>query len=143
MNSECPIVKPRETNYSNSELTQILERDENGKPKLDLTSLEGTGVRVPTQEEYDILMQVYELGDWKRSSGNLSTHHNYWNEHKEETCVRAEGEYAYGRKDFFISRGRNIISTQKFYEIQKRTLEDIKERNKWFEKVKLNRRSKG
>ncbi|MCK4650455.1 hypothetical protein KAT36_04465 [Candidatus Pacearchaeota archaeon] len=133
MNKECPTIKPRDLKLPRSGLTQILERDENGKPKLDLTPLEGTGVRVPTQEEYDILMQVYECGGWKWSGGNLSTHYNYWNEHKEETCVRAEERLVYANNEFYIKENLKVLSTSEFYDIQKINLEMIKEINQWFD----------
>ncbi|MCK4650458.1 hypothetical protein KAT36_04480 [Candidatus Pacearchaeota archaeon] len=133
MNSECPVVEPRETKYSNSELTQILERDENGKPKLNLTSLEGTGVRVPTQEEYDTLMQVYECGGWDWNHGKLSTSFNCWNKYEEETCVRAEERFVYANNEFYIERNQKILSTSEFYDIQKINLEMIKEINQWFD----------
>ncbi|MCK4650453.1 hypothetical protein KAT36_04455 [Candidatus Pacearchaeota archaeon] len=143
MNKECPIIKPRDPKPPKLGLTQILERDENGKPKLDLTPLEGTAVHVPTQEECDELMQVYELGDWKWCGGDLPTSLNHW--YKEETCVDAgigflnkkEKQFGYGDNEFYIKENLKVLSTSEFYDIEKINLEMRKEINKYFESKNL------
>ena len=110
-----------------------LERDSEGKPKITLNELEKTVVNTPTQEEYTTLMQVYECGGWKWHGGCLPTQYNCWNEDKEETCIEVENEFAYGSKKFNQGQRYEVISTQKFYDMQKITQGNINEINKWFE----------
>lgn len=51
-------------------------------PELNLTILKNTIVNVPTQERYDTLMQVYELGGWKWASKRAPTDYNNWMAYK-------------------------------------------------------------
>ena len=124
-------------------LVQLLERDENGKPKLALTPLEKTAVHTPTQEDYDILMRTYELGGWEWRGGESLTQDNFWIDHKEKTCIAAgvyypsgvydEGKFGYDGRELYLGEGWNVISTQQFYETQKITPERLREINEWFD----------
>ncbi len=142
-NKEVPAerTKPRETKPSSSGLTQILERDEDGKPKLNLTPIEKTVVSTPTQEDYWDLMRVYECGGWEWGDGTLPIRHNYWETYKEETCMevgidilRNKGKLGYAYREFYQREGGIIISTNEFYENQKITPEMLNEINIWFDK---------
>ena len=146
------VPKPREDKpISNSGLTQILQRGENGKPILDLTPLEKTTVHTPTQESYIELLRVYECGDWKwhESSSpaqlNLSINFpkSFWESYKEETCVDAGVDFrkggvilngVFGYRKFDQSDGWKAISTQQFYETQNITTEMLQEINEWLGK---------
>jgi len=149
MNKDAPIkrtvTQPRKTKPSNSGLTKILQRDENGKPVLKLEPIEKTAVHVPTQSqsEYRNLMRAYECGGWKWSGGVLPTQINALKLHREETCIGAGvhyssgiyngGEFEYCNREFYQQRNWKIISTQDFYDVQKITPEILKEINIWFD----------
>ncbi len=142
MNKECPIIKPRSQNPPSSKLTQILERDENGKPKLNLTSLRRTVVQVPTQKEYWDVMRVYECGGWKWSRGDLPTEEgNRWYQYKKETCVGAGIEFLYKKEkrfgydcnEFYIGENQKVLSISEFYDKQTITPGMLKEINRWFD----------
>lgn len=133
---------------SKPKLTQILERDENGKSKLNLTPIKKTAVHTPTLEDYNTLMQVCECGGWKWYNERLSTAWDIRDQWKEETCVFTEAIYENGvgicskgiiyycDRELFQEENWDVISTSKFYEIQKVTPEMIKELNEWFNKNK-------
>jgi len=137
----------------NWELENVLQRDENGKPILSLTPLEKTAVNTPTQEDYDVLMQVYECGGWKWNLGELPTQFNCLNLYKEKTCVYAgidffskrTGIIRFNDMDFYRENDWKVIFPQEFYDTQnpKIHLKMLKEINKWFDKYKPNRASKG
>lgn len=121
-----------------SNLTQILQRDEKGKPILKLTPLEKTAVHTPTKKSYDELMEVYECGGGIWRSGNLPTESDCFRGERKETCVDAgvdyqnegiynNGKFGYSSRKFYQGKNWKIISPQKFYEIQKITPEMLNE----------------
>ena len=110
-----------------------LERDSEGRPKIILNPLERTVVSTPTQKKDNILMQVYECGGWKWASGNLPTHDNYWGAYEEKTCISVENRFIYGHKKIRRKEGYKVISTKKFYKIQKITPDMLREVNSYFE----------
>ena len=101
--------------------------------KIILTPLKKTAVSVPTQEKYDVLMQVYEAGGW-RWYRDLPTENNFWREYKEKTCVDAgiylspetEGKVGYATIKFYDKKNLSIISDKEFYKIQKVTNKTLK-----------------
>jgi len=126
-------------------LTSILERGEDGKPKLNLIPLERTAVNVPTEKDSWELMRVYERGGWKWREGNLPTQFNFWIKHKKRTCVATgvdyltggvfnEGKFGSSSKNFYLGEDWQVIKKQEFYDKQepKITPEIIKEINEWF-----------
>ena len=115
------------------------------KPKLNLTPLEKTIIEIPTQKEYDELMQVYEAGEWRWESKDLPTSFNYWT-NKEKIYVDAGISYSNGLKKFFKygyeeRNNYNVVSIKNFYGIQKITQENLIELNEYFEKNFPNRTS--
>ncbi len=142
MNKDAPTerVQPREEKPDKG-LTQILQRDSNGKPKLNLIPIKNTVVNTTTQKNYWDLIRIYECGGWKWVSEDLPTQNNHWNSYKEETCVDASVDYPsgiYKKGTFgFANRGsyekENLISTQGFYDTQKITPEILNEINVWFD----------
>jgi len=110
-----------------------LERDLERKPKITLKQLKKTAVNTLTQEEYTILMRVYECGKWRWSSGGLPTHSNNWNIYKKEICMEIKNGFGYSNEEYLRKEGYEIISTQKFYDKQKITPENIAEINNYFE----------
>jgi len=142
MNPEPP--KPRaKTKKQTQSLTGILERDSNGKPKLNLTPMEETVVNTPTQEDYNQLVMVYECGGWEWYGGGLPTKYSNWDTLKEETCIDAgsdypssdEGKFGRAEKEWFEERGCKILTPQDFYDTQDPpiTREMLSEINEWFE----------
>ena len=122
-------------------LENILKKGSDGKPILELTPLEKTAVHTPTQEIYNELMRVYEIGNWKWFDEKLPTKFTYWNEYKRKTCIDAgvthysklESQFGYSDKKFCLKNNFKVLSTQNFYEIQKITPKMIKEINEYFE----------
>ena len=136
---------PQET-YKN-----VLEYDENGKPKLELIILEETAVHVPTLEEYDTLMQIYDCAGRIWRSGDLPTDYQAWHDYEENTCIQVQDykgnldspKFGYMDVESCKDSCWNIISFQEFCEIQGITPEMIKELNTYFEKHNPDRKSKG
>ncbi len=145
MSDKPPLVeipKP-ENKTSESGLIQILERDKNGKPQLNLTPMKETAVNTQTQEQYDILMQVYECGGWKWEAGNNQpTKSNYFNEYGRGNCMEGGISYISGKfekfgftnNEFYREKGWDVISTQEFYKKQNVSREMLDEINRWFDK---------
>ena len=122
-------------------LENILKKGSDGKPILELTPLGKTAVHTKTQEEYNELMKVYELGNWRKKNGNLPTMCDIWFLRKEKSCITAGNivsfkniDYDSCSKNYYLHRGYKIISKQKFYKIQKITPEILKEINTYFGK---------
>lgn len=136
-------------------LEKILKYDSNGKPKLELKPLKRTVVNTKSQKDYDNLMQVYEAGDWKwKSCDVLPTKYNKWIVFQKGSCIEAgvdswkkgtynNGRFGYSHKAFYQEHGWNILSSKDFLSIEMITPEILKELNKWFDKYKPNRESKG
>ena len=82
-------------------LENILKKDESGKPTINLTPLEKTTINTKTREEYDELMRVYEIGNWKWDDKYLATNLDCWEKHKEETCLGAGVNYLTKNKNSF------------------------------------------
>ena len=143
MNKDAPSErpKPREEKPDKG-LTQILQRDSNGKPRLKLKPIEKTVVHTPTQKDYWDLIRIYECGGWKWGSEELPTQNNHWN-YEEETCVDAgvdypsgiydKGMFGFADRKFYIGENWKIISTQGFYDTQKITPGMLNEINVWFD----------
>jgi len=139
------VPESKEAKTSTPNLKQILERDENRRPILNLTPIEKTAVNTPTQEDYWTLMRTYEIGGWKWASGELPTSRmNLWTtRYKQETCMGAGFDLSENRRErfktdkrnFYLGNDWNIISPQEFYDAQnpKITPEMLDEINAWFE----------
>ncbi len=124
-------------------LEKIIKKDSTGKPILNLTLLEKTVVNTLTQEEYNELMRVYEIGSLRvdeslrGGSEILPTELDLWNDFKEKTCIGVEeGQIVYAGKPFYLKRDFKIISPGEFYDKQKITYPMLKEINNYFEKKK-------
>ena len=128
------------SNSTNSNLA----KEEYERPILVLTELENTTVHIPTQESYDTLMQIYEIGKWEWPDNN-PTEHNFWKGYKQRTCIPLKNRFQYGNKEFYIQKNWRILTLQEFCEFQKPeiTPKMIKEINQLFEVNKPNRKSKG
>jgi hypothetical protein len=127
----------------NEDLSGKLSVDETGKPQIELIVLEKTVVHTPTQEEYDVLMQVYEGGGWEWNGGDMPTDGNPWDWYTVGTYVEVDKCISYDSKSIYKEERYNIISPQKFYETQGITSDTLTEINNWFETNKPNRGSKG
>lgn len=88
-------------NIVESSLEIKMQRDKAGMPVLKLKSLENTAVHVPTKEDYNRLMRVYECGGWKGYGNKKPTQNNFWDTYKKETAVRAEDEYGYSLVGYY------------------------------------------
>jgi len=113
--------------------TSKLERVD-GKPVLKLTSLHHTAVYVPTREEYDRLMRVYEWGGLRWAGGDLPTalKDNRWS-----GCISAdtagspintEGTFGYADRPFYEHElGWKILSVARYLKIQRVTPANLRE----------------
>jgi hypothetical protein len=139
------IENPKEEETNIESLEKRLKYDIDGKPKLNLISIENTVVNTQTQKEYDTLMQIYDAGEWTSGTGGLATKYNFFSETQKETCIRTKSEFVYDSKEAYKKEERDIeiISTQKFYDIQNIKPEDITELNQYYEREFPNRISKG
>ena len=113
------------------------------KPIINLSPLEKTAVKTPTQKEYNELMKVYEMGGWKWCTGYLPTELNRWESYKEKMCISGETksfdkneQFGYCSEEFYKSEKYTIISTSDFYKKQGITKKDLNKINKYFEKLR-------
>lgn len=110
-----------------------LKRDGNGRPIIELRSLENTAVDTSNLGDFRILMRVYECGGWKWRNGDLPTEFNFRKDYTKWPCVGAFNHYFRStRHNFEINKGFSILSSQEFYDIQKVTPEHIEEINRYF-----------
>ncbi|MDO8516870.1 MAG: hypothetical protein Q7S33_01985 [Nanoarchaeota archaeon] len=121
-----------------------LEKTADGRPILHLTPLADVAVNTTTQEDYWILLRVYECGSWGWVGGESFTGVNYWIRYGSNTSIdagvsynkRIIGKACVSPKEFLISHDWKIILPQEFYKIQKITPEILNEVNEYFEKKK-------
>lgn len=73
-------------------LEQALERL-GAKPEEPKKLPENTVVHVPTQEEYDHLMGIYEELGWKWCGGVSPKEDDFWAEDREATCIDLKDDY--------------------------------------------------
>ena len=115
-------------------------------PKSNLVSIKKTMVHVPTQIEYDLLMQFYESGGWKWVGGRLPTNEYWWGRNMSVYAdfenSKVKNRFRYSSDLEFCQRNNVLITLKDFYKIQGATPQQILELNNWFEENKPNRRSK-
>ena len=125
---------------SGSQEKNKMVEEEQTKPRIKLTPLERTAISTPIHKEYTNLMQVYECGGWKWSSGDLPTSFDNWWEHEGETCVTVgvdilgnEKRFSYDAEEVCEEIGFKILTPTQFYKIQSITQAQIQEIDKYFE----------
>ena len=114
------------------------------KPTIKLTPLEKTVVNTPTQHDFDTLMRVYECGGWKWDGDMLPTEVTL--PHVEtigvglQTCLttgtyngKSEGKFAWCKFNEARQDNKRIILPEEFYEIQRVTLRQVIEVNRYFD----------
>jgi len=135
----------------NKELEKILNRDKNGKPRIEISSRYNPVVNVLSQGDYDLLMQVFECGGIKRYGfkGPLfPTSINLWKHLKEQTCISFESyprgtTFEYDDLECYRKKGLWPVTPIHFYSLQGVKSNIIKEINEWFDANKPSRASKG
>lgn len=109
------------------------------KPVINLRPLERTVVNTPTQQDYTTLMRVLECSGWRWCAGDQDTRKdptnlNWWNLYKEETCIgdhlSCKSLHLYPKRS---TGGIKVILPEEFYRIEKVTLKDIFQINRWFD----------
>ena len=130
---------------TNEQTAQNLENKFTAKmPKINLIPLENIAINIKTQKDWNALMIGYQAGNWKWMYSNPPTSINCWPEYKEKTCI--DGKFMFvcvPDEEFYAKRGCDIISVDKFFEMQKITNKKLNEIKAWFEKYKSNRKSRG
>jgi hypothetical protein len=109
----------------------MTEQVQTQKPRITLTPLERTVINTPTKQEYTTLMRVYECGGWKWEEGVSPTYRGMPWDFSETICIRANDEPRYGFRDEY--EDYTIILPEDFYEIQKVSLRQLLQINRWFE----------
>ena len=107
---------------------------------LELTPLKKTAVNTQTQEEYNELLRVYEIGGWRGGGGALPTSClGHWQKYKKVTCFIAgvdrlerKVKFGYGDKSFYLKKNWDVISEREFCKTQKITPEILKKINEYF-----------
>jgi hypothetical protein len=112
-----------------SVLTQILVRDENGKPKLNLTPIENAVIKTTGEEDFTELMRVCECGGL---TGIVNDSHEFipstipycfiWKAPRDFYINAQFGFNKRGEKTFTFSNevlsGSKVISPDEFYNSQ-------------------------
>jgi len=115
-----------------------------GKPVIKLKPLERTAIELPTEKIALEVMRICESGNWKCNSGNLPTEKEFWNKHKEKTCIDAGYSFSgnllcrfgYSSKEFYDDFKWKIIKHTDFYDLQPDvTPEKIIEINTYFDNL--------
>jgi len=84
---------------------------------IHLNPLEGTAIHVPTQQEYDTLMKIYEIGGWRWMAGNIPTQWNNWTLLRERTCIGAHNPFCHGNIEDYKEQNERIIKPEEFYSL--------------------------
>jgi hypothetical protein len=156
-------VKPKKKKNIESSLEREgikkLKWDEDGYPTLELTPIRDTVVQVRNPTYYDIMLQIYEVGDWRWHEGEIPTEKdNHWEEHGGSTFLEAgfiaQGKekirFGYGSIEKIKEENNNdnygikteIITPEEFCGMQGISAGDTDAIYGWFEKNKRKRESK-
>lgn len=65
-------------------------------------------VLLPTQRDYDRLMDAYVKKEWHWCNGESPKKNNEWHQYQERTCVTLENNFSYGSKSHY--KEESIIS---------------------------------
>lgn len=118
------------------DLSEIFEKDENNKPRLRLTNLNGAVVNTLTQEEYDTLMQVYECAEWRwRVGGRIIAEksRDLWVVNRDRTCIECRSYgVAFNSISLYKSQGYRVITPEVFYKVQGIDSEQMREIDAYF-----------
>ena len=116
----------------------------NKEPKLKLIEMNNLVVKVPTQEKYDLLMQICQTGGWRWNNRVMDPiENNYWNNLKSQTCVTTSNGLLVASKYYWNKHNYGKISFNDFINIQGLSKLDLKEINNYFEENFSDRVSKG
>jgi|TARA_Y100000310_G_C20477238_1_gene712994 hypothetical protein len=98
------------------------------RPDVTLKCFRGA-VNPRTQEEFDVLMQVYEFVGWRWSGSwdKPTANKEYWEKHREETCVdtgidweyKEWREFGYGEISLYENNGITPLLPNEFYKLNK------------------------
>jgi hypothetical protein len=128
-------------------ISQTLKCDEQGKPVIELVTLENFAVRVPTRKEYDTLMQICESGNFRWSKNESATECDYWRIYENKTIITMQNilkyDNNYDNKEWYKEYNWKIRSLPYFCNIQKITSEIINKLNHYYDKSQPYRASKG
>lgn len=113
----------------------IIPRDANGRPIVKLEEIEKIVVRTPTEQDYNILMRVYDCAGWKWSHGHSPL---VWTPPKEDfkfdkIYFDIKNPFRYGTR-YFSSYA--VFMPEQFYKEEKISREVLIEINKYFEQRK-------
>ena len=79
-----------------------------------------TVIHAKTKEEFKRVLEIFDKKGWKWYSGNEPLEKiYYWNDDKEETCIRYENNFAYTNKEWYLKNGWKIISFEEFLKTEK------------------------
>jgi|GEM_PF-6090859 len=137
-----------EENELEIKLSGNLKKDK--KPSLSLHTFSDKAILFSDREDYDLIMKIYECGGWKWEDDELPTSYFLEDIDSAPCCVDMgvfEGEnsgvFGYEHYKKYLERGYLLVSPKKFCELQGIDNAKIKEIERWFDKHKPNRKSKG
>ena len=122
------------------------------RPKIKLSALEKTVISTPTQESFNQLLRVFEVGGWKWRGGESPTkgiNYSLWLMYNEDTCLAAGedsvchtkgGIFGFGHKRFYTEIGWKFIRDQEFYKKQGTTSEQLDKVNRYFNYTENHKR---
>ena len=105
------------------------------KPYLDISNLPGTAVRIPTKEDYTLLMRVLECASWMWKSGARPTSFDMWGDRKDSLYInvsRESKEITWGEVGTY---DKPILSPGEFYAAQKVTPDLLEAVQQYFEHI--------
>ncbi|MGV8140975.1 MAG: hypothetical protein ACP5NW_00885, partial [Candidatus Woesearchaeota archaeon] len=125
------VTKGKHKPILTTTLEDILKRNYDGIPRIELKAIETSYINTITSVEYDTLMLVYEAGGWKWGNGTEPTDSNIWDVLREKTCIKTENHFSYGTTNGILLTNSvtkstiRIITPIEFYESQNITPEMI------------------
>ena len=98
---------------------------------LELKKDEDVVIHIPTQEEYDRVMQVLEELGYKWNGGELPTELNCWIIETRNFCIRIKSAViGFFNVDYYISQGYAIHQISDFGELKQKPLTPKRNGNK-------------
>ena len=78
-----------------------------------------TAIHTKTKEEFKRVLEIFDKKGWRWNGVNeLLDKTYYWDEYKEENCIRYENYFGYSPKEWYLRNGYKIISFEEFLEIE-------------------------
>jgi hypothetical protein len=135
-----PVPIERGTNRNNARVNArlVLQRQDNGKPIINLNRLHDIAINTPTRTDALNLMRVFECGGWRFGTQGKATNADFLknytvNDESLYVGMMKTGFFRAETRDYFQEKGYTLITPLNFYSAAGIDSDILNEINLWFD----------